>query len=410
MPQKKKKQAKRVMKNVPRRQPSAGASIARGLSNIADRFLPGAGSVVSGVGRLFGFGAYTTEQAERILASRVPEMHATLDRGVRIAHHEYLGDVMSSTEFTSRMYPLNPGIQTTFPWLSTVAAAFQEYEINGLIFFFKSTSASALNSTNTALGQIIGAVQYNPYQPAPTSKIEMLGLSSSSDGKPSESNIYPVECKADMTLFRSKLMRGAAVTDDLAKYDHGNFILGAAGSQAAAVVGELHVVYDLLLKKPKLWNTGSFQGWFAQMSSDATTDDTHPLGTVAFTEQANNLGIIVNPAANTITIPAAQSVAGTHYRLNIVWSGAADEKKVVVPNVDPTTNCVGYSDIRGYAAWDFLVRSNSVIGDKGMLVFDFTINASNTNTVLTLDPDGCHLPSGAFRAVWLAVSEIGVVP
>jgi len=155
--------------NRPRPQPSAGASIMRGLTGVANQFMPGAGSLITGVGKLMGFGAYTTAEAEKILASRVPSMNSTLDRGVRIAHHEYLGDVQSTTGFSVIKYSINPGMANTFPWLSTLASAFQEWELIGCIFFFKATSANALNSTNTALGQIIGAVQYNPYQPSPAS-------------------------------------------------------------------------------------------------------------------------------------------------------------------------------------------------------------------------------------------------
>jgi len=316
-------------KNVPKRTKtqsnsrSAASAIARGLSGVANQFIPGAGGLVTGVARLFGAGAYTTAQADQLLASRVPEMHATLDRGVRISHHEYLGDVKSSELFTTTSYPINPGMVVTFPWLSAVAAAFQEWELLGCIFYFKSTSANALNSVNTALGQVIGATQYNPYQPAPSTKIEMLGLASAADGKPSESNIYPIECKSDMNLFRSKLVRFGTVTDDLAKYDHGNFFLGTNGSQAAATVGELHIVYDVILKKPKLWSTGGGSAWFSHYHNGSNVVTATPIGTVdGASFSANNLGVLWSNGAR-LTIPGIAVVAGTKYSLVVTWTGSS---------------------------------------------------------------------------------------
>jgi len=379
-----------VVRSKQRSQPSVGSAIVKGLGGIANQFLPGAGAVVGGLGKLFGFGAYTTEQAEAILASRVPTMHATLDRGVRISHHEFLGDVVSSTSFTSIKYPINPGLAVTFPWLSTVAMAFQEWEVLGLIFYFKSTSASALNSTNTALGQIIGATQYNPYQTAPASKIEMLGLSSAADGKPSESNIYPVECKFDMSLFRSKLIRLAAVTDDLAKYDHGNFFLGAAGSQAAAVVGELHIVYDIVLKKPKLWASGSGSAWYSMLTANSYANAT-PLGSSLYYARSNNLGVTVDYKAQTITIPAANVVSGTYYDIRFYWHGTA---ATLVYPVISLTNAVMANRLYGMASSSITSPVAGVSSAVASIVSSFLVTASNTDVVISVGTSGTLPSSG----------------
>lgn len=50
------------------------------------------------------------------------------------------------------MYSVNPGQQVSYPWLSTIAANFESYRIIGQLYEFKTMSADALNSTNTALG------------------------------------------------------------------------------------------------------------------------------------------------------------------------------------------------------------------------------------------------------------------
>jgi len=386
------------MRNRPRPMQKAAGKLSSGIMQVSNQFRARGGNIGS---RLFGYGAYTQVDAEKILASRVPDMHATLDRGVRIAHHEFLGDVTSNTAFTVTQYSLNPGINTTFPWLSSVAQAFQEYELNGCVFYFKSTSANALNSTNTALGQIIGAVQFNPYQPAPANKIEMLGLSGAADGKPSESNLYAVECKADMVVFRSKLIRTSAVSDDLAKYDHGNFYLGAAGSQANAIVGELHIVYDVLLKKPKLWNSGPSVGWYSHIASWTGVSNTTPLG-VSNAIVKDNLGITTS--GQTVTIPATVVTTGTRYEIQASWTGSGAVG--VVPPVITCTNC---TNVNTYWTWNNGVSYALISPQSGASASSATVRmvvqviASNTPIVVSFGLAGT-LPTGT-PAMDLIITE-----
>jgi len=305
---------------------SVGTAITRGLSSVADRFLPGAGYLVSGASKLLGFGAYTRESASTYLASKVPTMHATLDKGIRVSHHEYLGEMSSSTAYAVASYMINPGLSGTFPWLSTVAAAFQKWEDNGIVFYFKSTSADALNSTNTALGSVIGAVTYNPYQVPPTDKVSMLGLSGANAGKPSEDNLFPVECLASQSLFGTKLVRLRGVVDDLAKYDAGTFHIATVGSQAVAAIGELHVVYDITLKEPKLAPT-SWMSAFTLVSPTSAL----PLGNAAANMVVNGLNAVVDNVNRTITIPKASLTRGSTYLLQ--WSANSDSGATTQPAI-----------------------------------------------------------------------------
>lgn len=310
----------------PRKKPatSSKSRIGNGLikigAGIADGFLPGAGSIVRGIGSLAGFGAYTRKGAEAYLASRVPAMHSTIDTGVRIAHHEYLGEMTSSVAFTLYSYAINPGLPGAFPWLSTIAAAFQKWEDHGIVFYFKSTSAIALNSTNTALGTVIGAVTYNPYQVAPTDKVTMLALAGVQTGKPAEDNLFPVECKMSQSLFGTKLVRTGHVADDLAKYDAGNFHLATIGSQAAAQIGELHVCYDITLKEPKL----SPSGWCSH--AEAKYDNNLAiLETVGVSPWwCNPIGVEVYGVGVTsgITFPAFAGSVNSKYKIDLYWIGA----------------------------------------------------------------------------------------
>lgn len=129
----------------------------------------------------------------------------TVRGGCRVRHSEYLGDVFTSGTAgnfqNDGIWIINPGNPDTFPWLSRLAMQFQEYHFRGLMFQFKTTSVDALNSTNTALGVVIGATNYNIAQPAFASKQEMDNYEFVVSGKPSRSWNYPVNCKPQFNVL-----------------------------------------------------------------------------------------------------------------------------------------------------------------------------------------------------------------
>ena len=118
----------------------------------------GAGAVLS---KIMGHGDYAVSNAPAVTAnsllvnaSNIPQF-GTGKVAVNFKHREFIGDVFSSSTpgaFTINSYPINPGIQTSFPWLAGVVCAnFQQYRINGMTYEYRSMSSDALNSTNTAL-------------------------------------------------------------------------------------------------------------------------------------------------------------------------------------------------------------------------------------------------------------------
>jgi len=83
--------------------------------------------------------------------------------GIIVRHREYVADIEGTTNFVNREYPLNPGLIKTFPWLSQVADAFEEYRIRGMVFEYKSLYADAtVSSSDTGgLGSVIMCTNYN---------------------------------------------------------------------------------------------------------------------------------------------------------------------------------------------------------------------------------------------------------
>jgi hypothetical protein len=225
------------------------------LSEIGERagaFLGRAGA--DALGKVFGLGEYHVK-SNTITNPNNPPILSNTTSGTRIQHREYLGDIRSTTGFTNQVFPLNPGIPTTFPWLAGIAQYFEQYKLWGALIEFKSTSAVALNSTSTGLGTVIIATEYDVTKPAFQDKRSMENYMYCTTAPPSVSMLHPVECARDVNVLNTLYVRSASQTtsSDLRFSDLGNVNVATVGMPAAGSnIGELWITYDVELLKPRL--------------------------------------------------------------------------------------------------------------------------------------------------------------
>lgn len=210
-----------------------------------------------GLARITGLGDYQISQpvAQNSLAGQTPPMFGNSTGATRIRHREFIGDIYSSTNFQVRSYPLTPGIPTLFPWLSHIAANYEQYRFRGLVVEFKSTSASALNSTNTALGVVGLATQYDAAEPDFVSKQEAENYIGAQSCNPSNSLLHFVECAPGQNPLNLMYVRTGVLptNQDVKFYDLGKVQLFTQGMQQANVnIGELWVSYEIEFAKPKV--------------------------------------------------------------------------------------------------------------------------------------------------------------
>jgi hypothetical protein len=202
---------------------------------------------------ILGWGDYSINRNSVMGGStQVPTMHGDKD-SVRIRHREYIGDVTMTSAFTTTTYAVNPGLQATFPWLSGMAASFQEYDICGMVFDYTPTSGQLSTATTPALGNVTMACQYRADQPAFSSKLTMLNSEFSVDGRPSDNVLFPIECSPKEKPLQIQYIRTNALgpNQDIKFYDLGIVTLATSGGNATQYVsGELWVTYDVILYKP----------------------------------------------------------------------------------------------------------------------------------------------------------------
>nr|WRQ65026.1 structural protein [Tolivirales sp.] len=200
------------------------------------------------ISSIVGFGDYKI--SENTLLSSTPSFPPCHE--LRIAQTEFIGSVTGNISFTQnqiRQIPIYPGNSLMFPWLSQIVRHYEEYEVHGLVFHYKPTSGSAISGTNSALGVVVMATQYNPYSKAFSSRQEMEQYQYSTSGVPSQHQIHGVECALSLKQ-QPILSTHRDVSKDLRFTDLGTFNLLTTGQQANGTeLGELWVSYDMTLKK-----------------------------------------------------------------------------------------------------------------------------------------------------------------
>jgi hypothetical protein len=306
----------------PQAQPTLGG-VGGQLGTIAGNFLS----------KIFGLGAYKMKQNsvfERMSNSQVPVMHSQSE-SIVFRHREYIADVSSSVSFASTVYSINPGLSSTFPFLSSIALSFQEYEFRGLVFEYKSTSADALNSTNTALGSVCLAAQYRADAPVFFDKQQLLNEMWSCDAKPSECFILPIECSPKENPLKVQYVRGGPLpaNQDVKLFDLAKLTVATVGSQAAAVIGELWASYEVAFYKPQLSQGLALYADTAMYSTTGAVTAS-PFGTARVLAN-DTIGLTI--ANNLISFPLGSQ---GNYMLLCAYGGSAVTSSFTIPIL---TNC-----------------------------------------------------------------------
>lgn len=269
-----------------------------------------------------GSGEYSLRQNSLYKSGRqVPFMHSA-NESVMIRHREYICDISASAAFTvQKAIDVNPGLSSSFPFLAAIANNFQEYRFRGLIYEFKSTSATSLVSgTNTAMGSIMMAAQYRADASQFTSKLELLNEMWSVDSVPSQNCILPIECDPRENPMGIQYIRTSTVTavTDKKFYDLASVTVASVGSQATNVVGELWASYEVELFKPTLASsTGPLAGNAVHFGGGVCT--AAAVYGVQFFQRGHGVDFVINSAAGTLTI---NGHSGQRYFVAICYRSA----------------------------------------------------------------------------------------
>lgn len=378
-----------------------------------------------------GKGAYQIKRNVLYEGAAIPEMYnARRDDGaVVIRHSEYICDVISSSTagaFANQSFPLNPGLAQTFEYLAQLAANFTEYRIEGMLIEFRTRSVDALNSTNTALGSVYIATQYNSLEPDFSSKAEMSSYQYCNNCKPSESMIHIIECDPKQTAIEHLYIRTGAVPSsaDIRLYDLGRLQIATQGMQAASVnIGELHVTYQVALYKPRLYESlGHLNDSQVLYSTSVSISPSNICGVGAlsaspnanFTYVTNNIPLssgsgytmITNGSTGTMRLYAPRYPMGVRLMYRIIWSwSAAKTQDATAPTLALLAGTSGATDLtaayfgNAYST-PLPTVSSSVWTLNAVVDFQYAVNP-----VMVVTYNGTF-PTDATCGVYITVTQI----
>lgn len=166
---------------------------------------------------------------------------------------EYIADINGSTEFVTTEFQCNPGLSSTFPWVSQMAPMFEKYRVKDVTFYYKP-QVSQYADTGRA-GKVMLSFQYDASLPPPVSKQQVEDTSPVADGM-AHNNIHLTLSPADIRMGDSYYIRNGPVpmSADIKTYDFGKLFVSTTGMESVELgnIGELRVRYNFELFDPVL--------------------------------------------------------------------------------------------------------------------------------------------------------------
>lgn len=221
-----------------------------------------AAGVLGAASNYIGRGAYKANGLISGGADTMPRMNHINDEtgSLMVSHRERLMDVFAPSDsgFHQDVFTVSPGIEKTFPWLSQIAANYEEYELMQCVFEYDGHSLVGINDTLEVQGSLIMATQMNVKDKPFRDRHEMERFPHASKCAQHGSMAHGVECdprKIQGDGHRYIRMGGLTKDEDARDFDHAKFTIGQYNTPtelAGKEIGQLYVYYTVKLMKPKI--------------------------------------------------------------------------------------------------------------------------------------------------------------
>ena len=263
------------------------------------------------------------------MGSGTPSFQSAGDEtgALTVQHTEYIKDIYGieftgdpatpTTNMSSDIVIINPGKAESFPWLSQIAANYEEYEIKQLMYCYKSKVSDNLTSSDGQVGSIIMFTEYNANDAMKKTKQQLLQAYGTTNALINTNDVlHGVEC--DVSKLKGdghKYIRTENIpsTTDKSDYDWAKLqvaVVDTPEQLSNQVVGELYVSYTVVLRKPRLFSTLALNLQEDQFYLK-TTDNFYSSNAEFGQAETNSIGCMLkriahasNTTTHSITFPA----------------------------------------------------------------------------------------------------------
>jgi len=188
-------------------------------------------------------------------------------QSVRVRHRELVVPTIAGTSSfaVANSLSLNPGLSGVFPWLSTIAANWEQFCFHGLKAEYIPIAPSSTQ------GDILLSPDYDASDPAPTTEQQAANNKDSVMDSCWKRLVLVFNKQSMMALGPRRFVRQSAVAGDIKTFDVGKLFVCSNNASGSPTFGKLFLEYDV--------------EFFIPQSSPNT--DTAPLSTSLFTRATN---------------------------------------------------------------------------------------------------------------------------
>lgn len=233
-----------------------------------------------------------------------PRMRQSGDTFI-VSHREFVKDVSAaSAGYNLGISAVNPGLASSFPWLSQIATRFESYIFDRLDFIYQPVC-------NTATpGSVMMAVDFDSLDLPPPDKTVFMANQSAVRCSPWDNVRYVSKSKNLHKFGIQRYVRSSAAPDksDIKTYDVGNFMVASTNTPAGPTsLGELYVEYTVRFFTPQIQTT------ISALRDSSTTQ----MGTLKLAKIGNDVAV------------ALKSTIYTEADRPLMWIGAVLKEHVL---------------------------------------------------------------------------------
>lgn len=270
----------------------------------------------------------------KMLAPNVTGRGANL---IRVKHRELIEPaVLGSTTFGLQgSYSINPGLPESFPWLSTTAKGWQEYEVHKLSFVYLTRTSTATS------GSIMISPDLDPTNPPPDNEV-----STSNNPNTVEGPVWKdLRCDIDLAGAKSlnhRFVRTGPEVGDLHLFDALTVYVVTNDCANNNPIGKLWVEYDISLYAPVVTPSDPISRGCSMFLADTNYIPQPGLfGPISFNSEICNPFAIVNNNTGVFTPPRGMYIIRS---INYVTSSSVSARVVtyqIMKNGIATTGGTG---------------------------------------------------------------------
>jgi hypothetical protein len=184
----------------------------------------------------FGAAVSAPTIATRGRVSGVPRFKRLNKDLQTIGHTEMIGLVTGTANFTATKFAMQPGLSTTFPWLSTQTLGWEKYRWRKLRIWYETRTGT------TTVGSILLVADYDAADSAPTTQFAASTYHGTSDDAPWKESYIDLDMNRSQELY---LRNGPLAANlDIKTYDFANLFVCTTDG-AAVNWGKVYAEYEI---------------------------------------------------------------------------------------------------------------------------------------------------------------------